>query len=137
MSVDMMGWVISLLTAIGFILPAIGISHTFATVIRKRQAQERAKALKAEIDAKYQVLEDEAKVNDTFVSLREAKVAEYNSRNLSFPTYDYASRLVEETFYGNVGERLTVAKKDLVFVSGGALCATVASIWSVWIPSGS
>ena len=68
MSVDMMRWVISRLTAIGFILPAIGISHTFATVIRKRQAQERAKALKAEIDAKYQVLEDEAKGNDTFVA---------------------------------------------------------------------
>lgn len=94
-------------------IPAIGISHTFATVIRKRQAQERPKALKAEIDAKYQVLDDEAKANGTFVSLREAKVAEYHSRNVSFPTYGYANRLVEETFYGNVGERLSVAKKDL------------------------
>jgi hypothetical protein len=69
MSVDMTRWVISALTALGFILPAIGISHTFATVIRKRQAQERAKAHKAEIDAKYQLLEDEAKANGTFTAL--------------------------------------------------------------------
>ncbi|WP_104174856.1 hypothetical protein [Arthrobacter sp. Y81] len=106
-------------------------------MIRKRQAQDRAKALKTEIDAEYNGLEEEAKANGTFISLREAKVADYRSRNLPFPTYGYANRLVEQTLYGNVGGRLSVAKKALIFVFGGALCATMASIWSAWIPAGS
>jgi hypothetical protein len=133
-----MRWSISILTGLGFILPAIGIGHTFWTVIQKRKAQDRAQALKKEIDAKYERLEEDAKAKGESTSdLREARVEEYRARNIPFPTWGYQQKLVEETFYGNVGERLSVAKKDLVFVFGGALSATVASIWSVWIPSGS
>ncbi|WP_350002549.1 hypothetical protein [Pseudarthrobacter sp. WHRI 8279] len=133
MSVETMRWIISVLTALGFILPAIGIGHTFVTVIQKRQAQDRARALKAEIDAKYERLQE---ANGHSVDLYNAKISEYRTRNVPFATNAFATSLVEEAFYGNVGERLSVAKKDLVFVFGGALSATVASIWSVWIPSG-
>ncbi|WP_146008972.1 hypothetical protein [Zhihengliuella halotolerans] len=152
--------IISVLYAVAFSLPATKLIITYVKARKHLAAHRRSEQHRARIDSEYgpriQVLEDgfneyllgpkrpkdgrrvmevpEAKaLHDRLEALKREKRKEYDQHGVYYLTFADFNKQFGDDESKHPSTLLGLAGADLFMVGLGAVLATAASIWSVWI----